>query len=712
MASANLRIMGARNRLALMSDVAAPPSSAAFSLARLRSALLRGEIALGSGVLAILAILLVPLPAWALDGLLALSVTSSVLVLMTALLIQKPLEFTSFPAVLLITTLFRLALNVASTRLILSQGHNGPEAAGDVINAFGNFVMGGNFVIGVVVFIILVLVNFIVITRGSTRIAEVAARFTLDAMPGKQMAIDADLSAGMINEDQARARRKALEDESNFFGAMDGASKFVRGDAIAGLLITAINVLGGIIIGVFSYGLPIEEASAVYTRLTVGDGLVSQIPALVISTAAGLLVSKAGLEGAADKALAKQLANYPQALGMVAVVAAIVGVLPGMPLIPFWALAGGSGALAWRLSQTARKIKEAPPPPPASAAEPAPHTQLAMDEIRIEIGFGLLPLLNDVQGRRLTDQIKALRKTLTQELGFVMPAVRILDNVQLRQDAYSLRIRELEAGAGRLKIGQLLAMDPSGKGVNLPGEAVKEPAFGLDAKWIAEEMKDEAGLRGYTVVDPATVLTTHLTEVIKEAMPELLTFAEVKTLIGQLPKDTQKLLDDVAPAHISWAGVQRVLQNLLRERVSIRDLAAIVEAIAEAAPATHDLLLITEHVRSRLARQLCFQHRAADGALPIVTLSPTWEQTFAEALVGSGSDRQLALAPSKLHEFVAAVRAAYDRAAAQGESPVLMTSAGVRPYVRTLVERFRPSTAVMSQSEVHPKAKLRALGAV
>jgi len=699
-----------------MSDVPAPPPGAAaaspLSLERLRSAVARGEVGLGVGVLAILAILLVPLPSWALDALLAVSISSSVLVLLTALLIQKPLEFTSFPAVLLITTLFRLALNVASTRLILSRGHNGPAAAGDVIAAFGDFVMGGNFIIGLVVFIILVLVNFIVITRGSTRIAEVAARFTLDAMPGKQMAIDADLSAGMINEEQARARRKALEDESNFFGAMDGASKFVRGDAIAGLIITAINVVGGIIIGMVSHGLEAGAAADVYTRLTVGDGLVSQIPALVISTAAGLLVSKAGLEGAADKALVKQLASHPTALGMVAGVAFIAGVLPGMPLIPFWALGAGAGFLAWRLAQAQKAAAEAPPPAPAAAPEEPPHAALAMDEIRIELGFGLLPLLNDVQGRRLTDQIKALRKTLTQDMGFVMPSVRILDNVQLRQDQYVLRLRELEAGQGRLRLGKLLAMDPAGKGVHLDGEAVKEPVFGLDAKWISEDAKGDAGLRGYTVVDPATVLTTHLTEVIKEGMPDLLTFAEVKKLLKELPTDTQKLLEDVAPAQISWAGVQRVLQNLLRERISIRDLGAIVEAIAEAAPATSDLLLVTEHVRSRLARQLCFQHRSQDGSLPIITLSPTWEQTFAEALVGTGADRQLALAPTKLHEFVAAVRAAFDRAAQQGETPVLLTSAGVRPYVRTLIERFRPSTAVMSQNEIHTKAKLRALGTV
>ncbi len=692
---------------------AAQPQGSALTIGVLRGFVMRGEIALAAGVLGILAIMLVPLPAVLLDFLLAISIVSSILVLMTALMIKKPLEFTAFPSVLLLTTLLRLALNIASTRLILGNGQSGEHAAGEVIAAFAQFVMGGDFVIGVIVFAILVIVNFVVITRGSTRIAEVAARFTLDAMPGKQMAIDADLSAGLINEQQARERRRALEDESAFFGAMDGASKFVRGDAIAGLLIVFINIIGGIVIGVVSHGLDFSEAGRTYTLLTVGDGLVTQIPALIISVAAGLLVTKAGIDGAADKALAKQLASYPVALGVVAACAFGVGVLPGMPLIPFWTLAGAAGLLAWRLRESNRVAAEvAAAPAPAAQVEEAPAASLAMDDVRIELGFQLLPLINDVQGRRLTDQIKALRKSLAQDFGFVMPSVRILDNVQIAADAYEIRIREMEAGEGRLKIGALLAMDPAGAGIALPGEAVKEPAFGLDAKWIDERAREEASFRGYTVVDPATVLATHLTEVIKEHMSELLTFAEVKKLIRDLPKDTQTLLDDVAPTHISWSGVQRVLQNLLKERISIRDLGAIVEAISEAAPGMHDLVLITEHVRARLARQICYQHRNADGVLPILTLTPAWEQAFAEALVGEGQSRQLALAPSKLHDFVADVRGAFERAAKAGETPVLLTSPTIRPFVRSLIERFRPSSVVMSQSEVHAKVRLKAMGQV
>ncbi|HRK64632.1 MAG TPA: flagellar biosynthesis protein FlhA [Terricaulis sp.] len=693
---------------------AAQPQRAGFNFAELPSMLLKGEIALAVGVLGILAIMLVPLPPVLLDFLLAISITLSILVLMTALMIKKPLEFTAFPAVLLLATLLRLALNIATTRLILGNGQNGEHAAGEVIAAFAQFVMGGEFVIGVIVFIILVIVNFVVITRGSTRIAEVAARFTLDAMPGKQMAVDADLSAGLINEQQARERRKALEDESSFFGAMDGASKFVRGDAIAGILIVAINIVGGIIIGVVSHGMDFAEAGRTYMLLTVGDGLVTQIPALIVSVAAGLLVTKAGIDGSADKALATQFAKYPMGLGIVSACAFGVAVLPGMPFFPFAILAGASGLLAWRLRETQRVTAEAEAaaPPPAPAVEETPQQSLRMDDVRIELGFSLLPLINDVQGRRLTDQIKALRKTLAQEFGFVMPSVRILDNVQLAPDRYTIRVREMDAGDGKLKMGALLAMDPTGAGIAIPGEAVKEPAFGLDAVWISDAAREEASFRGYTVVDPATVLATHLTEIVKEHMSELLTFAEVKGLVKELPKDTQTLLDDIAPAHISWSGVQRILQNLLKERVSIRDLTAIIEAIAEAAPAMHDLMLVTEHVRGRLARQICHQHRNAEGSLPIITLSPAWEQAFGEALIGEGQNRQLALAPSKLHELVADVRAAFERAAKAGETPVLLTSPVVRPFVRSLIERFRPATVVMSQAEVHAKVRLKAMGQI
>ena len=689
-----------------------PPKNPLLSPAAFGQSLMRGDVAVGLGVMGLIVLLLMPLPTWLLDILLALSITSSVLILMTALFIKKPLEFSVFPTVLLIATLFRLGLNIASTRLILSEGHTGPDAAGDIIAAFGDFLMGGNFVIGVIVFIILVLVNFIVITKGSTRIAEVAARFSLDAMPGKQMAIDADLSSGLLTEDEARAKRKELEQESNFYGSMDGASKFVRGDAIAGLLITAINIIGGMIIGMAQQGLPFGQAADTYTRLSVGDGLVSQIPALVISVAAGMLVTKAGVEGSADKALGKQLAGYPQALGIVAMTAFIAGLLPGMPLIPFWVIAVGSAILAFRLWREQERVLISPKADPvdvAPAAEEPITSALAMDELKIELGFGLLALVNEVQGRKLTDQIKALRRQIAQDLGFVMPAVRILDNMALASESYVIRVKELEAGKGELRLGRLLTMDSRGGAPDLPGEVVREPAFGMPAAWIEDGLREEALFRGCTVVDPATVLTTHLTEVVKENMAELLSIAEVQKLIRELPKEHQKLVEDTIPSSMSWAALQRVLQNLLRERVSIRDLGAIVEAASEVAG--QDAVTITEHVRGRLGRQLCAANQAPDGALPILTLSAEWEQAFAESLIGE-RDRQLALPPSQVHDFVAAVRDAFDRAAQIGESPVLLTSPMIRPYVRSLVERFRGHTVVLSQNEVHPRAKLRSVGAV
>jgi flagellar biosynthesis protein FlhA len=672
----------------------------------------RGEVAMALGVVGIVVLLIIPIPAFLLDLLLAISITSAVLILMTSLLIKKPLEFTGFPMVLLVTTLFRLALNIASTRLILGHGHEGVHGAGHIIEAFGKLMMGGSFAIGLIVFAILVIVNFVVITKGSGRIAEVAARFTLDAMPGKQMAIDADLSAGLIDDNEAKRRRKELEQESTFFGSMDGASKFVRGDAVAGLIIVAINVIGGILIGVLQHHIPIGLAATTYTVMTIGDGLVSQIPALVISIAAGFLVSKSGVEGSVDKALVTQLAMNPVALGMVSAAAGVIALVPGMPIIPFAAISLGAGALSWRRSQ---KSMEPPPvdilPAETNQEEPIAQT-LAIDEIKIELGYGLLGLINDLEGRRLTDQIKALRRTLASDFGFVMPSVRILDNMRLPSQGYAIRIKEMEAGAGEVRLGQMMAMDPRGGQVELPGEHVREPAFGLPATWIDEPLREEATFRGYTIVDPATVLTTHLTEILKENMPDLLSYSEVQKLLKELPAEQKKLVDDLVPSIVTATTIQRVLQALLRERVSIRDLPAILEGIGEAAPHTGSVTLLVEQVRARLARQLSFAHRGDDGALPIVTLTPEWENTLSDALVGQGDDKQLALAPSRLQDFVRGVRETFERAALAGDSPVLLTSPAIRPYVRSIIERFRGQTPVMSQNEVHPRAKLKTVGTI
>ena len=673
----------------------------------------RGEVALALGVVLIVLLLIVPMPKVVLDLLLAISITMSVLILMTALLIKKPLEFTAFPTVLLVSTLYRLGLNLASTRLILSHGHEGAASAGAVIKAFGQLMMGGNFIIGVIVFAILVIVNFVVITKGSTRIAEVAARFTLDSMPGKQMAIDADLSAGLIDEKEAKKRRKELEQESTFFGAMDGASKFVRGDAMAGLIITFINAVGGILIGVLQHGLPPLQAANSYIALTVGDGLVTQIPALVISIAAGFLVSKSGVEGSADKALVAQLATNPVSLGMVSAAAGVIGLVPGMPMIPFFAIAAGAGALAWRHGRKRNEPVAVVEDTAAAADEEEPiGATLAMDDIKIELGYGLLALINDMEGRRLTDQIKALRRTLAAEYGFVMPPVRILDNMRLANQGYAIRVKEMEAGAGEVRLGSLMAMDPQGRQVDLPGEHVKEPAFGLPATWIDDSLREEATFRGYTIVDPATVLTTHLTEILKDNMADLLSYAEVQKLLKELSAEQKKLVEELVPSVVTAATVQRVLQQLLRERVSIRDLPTILEGIAEAAPHTASVTQLVEQVRARLGKQLCFQHKADDGTLPIVTLTPDWEQTFHDALVGPGEEKQLALAPSKLQDFIHGVRDAFERAALNGDAAVLLTSPVIRPYVRSLIERFRGQTVVMSQNEIHPRARLKTVGQI
>ncbi len=691
------------------------PTAPQGALSRLGETMRQADVALARGVIFILVVLIMPMPSWLLDVMLTISLTFAGLILLTSLFIHGPLDFSSFPTVLLIATILRLSLNLASTRLILAHGHEGPHAAGQMIQAFANFVMSGNFVIGIIVFAILVIVNFIVITKGAGRIAEVSARFSLDAMPGKQMAIDADLSAGLIDEAQARERRKRLEDESSFFGAMDGAAKFVRGDAIAGLLITFINIVGGIIIGVAQQGLSFSQAVASYTVLTVGDGLVTQVPALVVSTAAGLLVSKAGIDGTTGEAVFGQLGRHPRAFGLTSAMLVALALLPGVPMLPIAALAGAAGWLAWHLSarqDAAGAEAQAEADAPAPPAEEPISSALHIDQIRLELGYGLLTLINNQQGHRLTEQIKALRRQIASEMGFVMPSVRIQDNMQLPANTYVIRIKDIESGRGEVRPNMLLVMDPRGEKIELAGEETTEPTFGLPAVWTAEANREEAEFRGYTVVDAATVITTHLTEMTKEHMAELLSYGETRKLLDELDSEHQKLIADLVPAQISVSGIQRLLQSLLSERVSIRDLPTILEGISEAVGSTQNVTLLAEHVRTRLARQLCCASANAEGLVPLVTLSPEWEQAFADALVGAGEDRQLSMAPSKLQEFIAAVREVFERHAMMGETPVLLTSPAARPFVRSIVERFRASTQVMSQNEIHPKAKIRTVGQI
>jgi flagellar biosynthesis protein FlhA len=678
------------------------------------------DIMFAVGIVGILIVLVIPVPTILLDLLLCISITFSVLILMTVLFIERPLEFSSFPTILLVSAMFRLSLNIASTRQILANGHTGPAAAGHVIEAFGGFVMEGSAVIGAIVFGILTIINFVVITKGSGRIAEVAARFSLDAMPGKQMAIDADLSAGLITEDVAKKRRMDLEDESTFFGSMDGASKFVRGDAIAGLLITFINLIGGMIIGIVQRNLSFAHAVETYTILTIGDGLVSQIPALIVSTSAGLLVSKSGVRGSADKAIFAQLGKFPQALGMVSVLIFLMALMPAIPAVPFLFISGCVGGMAWYVNEEEKKKvvesknvtaqKQTDDKKKAVEEEPISNI-LQIDNVKLELGYGLLPLINYEKGNKLPDQIKALRKQLAKDMGFVMPSVRIQDNMQLQTNEYIIRIKDIECGRGMVRPDMLLVMDHKGNVIGLPGEDTKEPAFGLPAKWVSDSLREEALFRNYTVVDPPTVITTHLTEIIKDNINELLSFSETKKLLDGLADDQKKLVDETVPEKISIGGVQRVLQNLLAERVSIRDLPTILEAISEATTTTKSITLITEYVRGRLSRQISFDNVNDAGVIELLSLSPIWEKMFSEGLEGS-EDKQLSIPPTKLQEFISAVKRTFQQHSARGENPILLVNPSIRPYVRSVIERFRPSTVVMSQNEIHPKVKIKTLGQV
>ena len=710
--------------------MAQPPTiasrfTASSMKASARSASKRGDIFFALGIIGIISVLILPIPPILLDMLLSVSITISVLILMTSLFVNKPLDLSAFPTILLVSTMLRLSLNIATTRLILSHGHEGHDAAGHVIAAFGGFVTGGSVLIGAIVFGILTIINFVVITKGSGRIAEVSARFSLDAMPGKQMAIDADLSAGLIDDKVAKARRKELEDESSFFGSMDGASKFVRGDAIAGMLITFINLIGGMVIGVAINGMAFSKAVDTYTILTIGDGLVSQIPALIVSTAAGILVTKSGIEGSSDKAVLGQLSRMPAPLGITSFLLFSFAILPGIPFAPFMLLSALTGYFAFVLHKNndLRKKTEAaggmvgtvPGAAPGTPGGPAPVEEkisdsLQIDSLRLELGYGLLPLINYQKGHRLTEQIKALRKQIARELGFVMPAVRIQDNMQLPANSYVIKVKEVETARGDIRPDMLMVMDPSGNKISLPGEETVEPTFGLPAMWVSENYREEALFRNYTVVDPPTVLTTHLTEVVKDNMSDLLSYAETQKLLDDLGKEEQKLITETIPGQISVSGVQRVLQNLLAEMISIRDLPTIMEAISESSRVTQNITLITEHVRMRLARQISHQTTNEEGYIPILALAPTWEQSFIEALGGDGEEKVLSMPPTRIQEFITAVREKFEQLATQGEMPVLLTSPSIRPYVRSIIERFRPLTLVLSQNEIHPKARIKTVG--
>ncbi|MEM9972704.1 MAG: flagellar biosynthesis protein FlhA [Pseudomonadota bacterium] len=677
---------------------------------------INGDIGFAAGVTLVLAVLFVPLPPIVLDFGLAISLSISALILMVALWIPRPLEFNSFPTLLLVVTMLRLSLNVASTRLILSEGHTGPGAAGGVIEGFSRFIVSGNFVIGVVIFVILVVINFVVISKGSTRIAEVSARFSLDAMPGKQMAIDADLGAGLIDEEEARKRRKTLEDESSFYGAMDGASKFVRGDAVAGIIITLINIIGGILIGVVQYGLPIGEAANAYTVLTIGDGLVTQIPALIVSLAAGIIVTKGGTEGAANEAVLGQLSSYPKALYMASALLFGIGLLPGFPMAIFAflsiLLAGLGYATQTAASASAAALAETPmsEDDAADAESRSVEEALKLDEIRLEVGSALVPLIRQ-SGAAMPGKIKSLRTLFARDFGFVLPSVRIKDEPMLEPNAYAILVHGVEAARGQIRPNGMLVIAPPDVPIEIKGEKTKDPTFGLDALWIDRSEASAAEQEGLTVVDPESVITTHLTEVIKEHMAELLTFGATQSLVESLDREYQKLVADI-PGTTPMILLQQVLQQLLRERVSIRNLPVVIEAIAEITRKKSDLAQVTNHVRERLSNQICRSLADEQGFVSVIALNAEWEKELAGAVGTNGEETSIVMSPSRMQEFVLQARKQIQEFAQKDQWPAIMVSPEARGFVRSLLERVSPMTQVISHNEVHRKAALKTVGRI
>jgi len=676
---------------------------------------LSSETLLAGAFFWILAMLTLPLPPMLLDLLLSLSLTLSILILLVAINTNRPLDFSVFPSLLLMVTLLRLGLNVASTRLILLHGAEGTHAAGRVIQAFGAFTIGGNYVIGGVIFVIFLVINFVVITKGSGRIAEVAARFTLDALPGKQMAVDADLNHGVIDDREARRRRSDLQREADFYGAMDGASKFVRGDAIAGLVIMAINVLGGLAIGVLQEGMPIGAALSAYTILTVGDGLVSQIPGLVVSTAAGIVVSRAAGGAPLALELRDQFLFQPRALAIVSVMLAGLAVAPGVPFVPFAVLAGGAFWLS-RRAAAQRKAAEATAHAPEVAKEPDAEAQvrgaLELEELELEIGYQLVPLADPARGGELLGRIRALRMQLASELGFVVPLIHVRDNVQLAPDAYAIVLRGNPVASAQLPSGRWLALRPNAEAPAVPGIETRDAAFGLPAVWIRARDRDRAAAAGYAVVDAATALTTHLAEVIRTQAAELLTRKHVRELLDQLAQRAPKVVDEIVPAIVPVSLLHRVLRQLLAERVSIRDLETILETLAEVAPKTQDPELLTDLLRQRLARTLTRPYLDASGALPVVTLDAALEERLRGSVQRSDQGSFFSLDAPTLERLVRGLEQAFAKQAPGAAARVLLCPSSVRQALRAIVSRVDARVPVVSHHEIPAELRLVGTGTV
>jgi flagellar biosynthesis protein FlhA len=675
----------------------------------------RSDIMAAIGLVSILMIMIIPLPSIVLDLFLATNITIALLILIISLYAEKAVEFSIFPAILLTTTLFRLALNVASTRLILLHGDEGPSAAGSVIQSFGQFVVGGNYVVGIVIFAILVLINFMVITKGAGRVAEVAARFTLDAMPGKQMAIDADLNAGLIDENDARKRRQEISAESAFHGAMDGASKFVKGDAIAGIIITLINIGAGFIIGVLQKGMPMAEAAQNYTILTVGDGLVGQIPALIISTAAGMLVTRSTSDKDFGSDIKEQFSRNSVAIWVVSVILLVFALIPGMPFVPFLLLAISLGFMAFnldkkdRLAEIEQKEEAAAPEAPVKREENY-EEMLHVDLLQLEVGYGLIPFVDSSQDGELLTRIQSIRKQFAINNGFIVPPVHIKDNLQLAPNRYTLSLKGVVVADSEMLPGHFMAMDPGMVTETIRGIATTEPAFGLPAIWITADKKDRAQLAGYTVVDCTTVMATHISEVIKQHAHELIGRQEVQSLLDNLAKHYPKLVEELVPTVLSLGTIMRVLQNLLKEGVSIRDLRSILETMADWAPVTQATDILTEYVRHALARTISSQ-LAVNGVISLITLAKEVEDAIQSAIQHRETGTYLAIDPKIAQKILDSVGQAiplFDG----GTRPTLLAAPQIRPHVRSLTERYYPALAVLSHNEITPNLKVRSLGTV
>ncbi len=674
------------------------------------------ELLLPLGIVGVLFVMILPVPPLALDLLLTFNITIAIIILLVAVYITKPLDFSTFPILLLVTTLFRLSLNVASTRLVLLHGADGPGAAGQVINSFGNFVVGGNYAVGFIVFAILVIINFVVITKGAGRIAEVAARFTLDAMPGKQMAIDADLNAGLIGDEEARRRRKTVALEADFYGAMDGASKFVRGDAVAAILITVINIVGGLIIGVLQQGLPIGEAAKTYTLLTVGDGLVAQIPALIISTAAGIVVSNVNSETGLGESIGKQFLVHPKPIFIASVILFVFGLIPGLPHLAFFVLSIATGGVAYIVSKASAEQKAEDAREKEKASKPAPKKEPddvpLIDTLGLEVGYRLIPLVDSSESGELLERIKAIRKQFAEDMGLSVTPVHIKDNLQLKPSEYLFLVKGVEVARGELLVGHSLAIDPGNAQIGLEGVPTVDPAFGLPSIWVPDSQQEKAQVMGYTVVSHSAIMATHITEVIKAHAHEILGRQEVQALLDRVSKSHPKVVEELVPGLLNVGGIQKVMQNLLKERVSIRDLQTILETLADYAAITKDSDLLTEYVRMNLARQISKNNQTAEAVIQAIAFNQEIEEAIAKSVHETPQGSFLSIEPSIAQRIIAKVKEAVEEVMSKGHQPVLLASHQTRRFVRKLTERAFPAIPVLSHNEISSNVRVQTLKVV